>query len=250
MAASLPALPAELLLKTIECDTTPYEQKLLFATIRIICSELNSKVVHFFRSAHCKNVKVKLTERGIPQLQAIANGPLHSHVRDITINAATFIEQKVVDNEPDTTNASQCSWYLESAMHDMNIMDCKCIFDENVTNFIMDGSLAHMLVPPLSKFANLRSFSIAPPFRFGRMKNQKLDGVKSRWLMACKITLSAVFSGTPTLEHLSVAQGYLHLTLPTAISALEHRSGTQGYRTLPIPIPALEVAIIHRPRWL
>ena len=228
MAPALPNLPAELLLKIIDCEESLNEQKHLFTTLRATCREINAKVVYFFGSKYFRKVRVKLNEAGILRLQAISKGPFSCHVHGISIDVGTLFEQIICGHESDTTDASQCSWYSESAMGDLDIGNCKCSFNESVANFITDGSCSQVLSPALLEFHNLKSFSIIPPIVVGRMVEEKMEGIESRWLMASKTVLAAVFTGAVALEQFSIEQ---------------------TFDSLPMPLSALEMAAIHWPKW-
>jgi hypothetical protein len=177
MAPSLPELPAELLLKIIESEVEPEKhpdldfvsfkpsemQKRMYIALRSTCREINAKVVYFFGSKYFKNVRVQLNEVGMEKLQAISHSPFRAHVCGLNIFVSTLFHQILLDGESDTTDASQCSWYGESAMGDMDIENCKCSFNESLAEFISDGSCGRMLGQALTEFNNLSSFSFRHP---------------------------------------------------------------------------------------
>jgi len=228
MPPSLPGLPAELLLKIIETEALPEEQKRQFSRLRATCREINAKVVYFFGSKYFKKLKVKLNETGLLRLQAISRGPLRIHVHNMRIDVATLFDQVVFSHDSDTTDASLCSWYSDTAMGDMDIGNFKCEFNESVANFIMDGTCSQVLSPALLQFKNLKTFKINEPVVMGRMVKEKMEGIESRWLMASKVVLASAFAGIVALEQFSVEQ---------------------VWQSLPMPLSALEVAAIHRPNW-
>jgi hypothetical protein len=166
MAASLPGLPAELLVKIVENEAIheamPFRQRLLLVEIRTTCREIHAKLIYFFGSRYLKDIEIKLAGLGMRKLQAIVDSPLRVHVRETTIDLMTLFKMRYLNDHPDTTDASQSSWYSSSAMCDMDISKCECSFNKDVANIIVDGSISQMLSPALSKFANLTSVSITP----------------------------------------------------------------------------------------
>jgi hypothetical protein len=103
MAASLRALPAELLLKVMESEATfddawctynrlPNEQKRMFVALRSSCVELNAKLLHFFGIKYYKTLRIPLAETWLSRLQTLSIGRLRAHVQTITVDATPLFE--------------------------------------------------------------------------------------------------------------------------------------------------------------
>ncbi|KAH4333034.1 hypothetical protein HBI71_104510 [Parastagonospora nodorum] len=177
MAASLPSLPAELLLHIIECGPDPRllkggyrglpfhisgimpdNQRSMLIALRTTCVELNAKLAYFFGSKYLKDIIGSLSEPGLLRLQEISKGPLRVHVQRVTIAVSTLFQQHFYETDSDSTDATQCSWYSKSALEEMDVQYCECNFVESVAQFVADGSCSRLLRPVFSGLFKSKSF--------------------------------------------------------------------------------------------
>jgi len=218
MAASLPGLPAELLLKIVGYGL-PYFQKRAYTALRATCRELNDKLMYFFCYKYFHRIDVSLNRKQVRQLQAISKGSIAVHVEEIQLGVSTLFKHISVWYEDESTDASLCSWFSETELANMGSLYDQYQFDEDVANFITNGSCSQILSKALSQFPNVKSFIVKPPMVHWRMAKQKLEDIRSRWLVACKILLMAFFAKTTGFEHLEITYQDGHLLVP--LSALD-----------------------------
>lgn len=219
MAASLPALPTELLLKVIKDEALPADQRHSYPALRATCVELNAKLVHFFGSKYLCTIKVELSPADFLQLGVISRGRMCVYVENIVFAVSTLFEQRFFESSSDKTDISQCSWYSEGTFADMDVCYCRCNFVEPIADFVADGSCSQMLCAAFSAFSNLRTFTIIPPRVSDSIVKGKIAEINSCWSLSCKVLLNAVLIENFALEQLSIARGYACSGIP--LSALE-----------------------------
>jgi hypothetical protein len=223
MAASLPGMPAELLLEIIESEPYAPDQKYLFTTLRATCSQINAKIVYFFGSRYVKHAEFSLSEASFLRLQAHSKSSLSVHLPRITIDGVTLFTERFREYDSDTTDSSQSSWYTKDQLKSIGVEKCIFTFSESIANFMVSGSCSQMLIAALPRFLNLKAFRISPPYYAGEMIAKKLQEIESRWLVASKILLAAVVAGNIGLEEFAIERGYDELQLP--LSALDITAG-------------------------
>tara|TARA_R110002003_G_scaffold191_19_gene14857 strand:- start:23164 stop:23910 length:747 start_codon:yes stop_codon:yes gene_type:complete len=218
MAPSLLDLPAELLLKIVE-DGSPFWQESAYNALRATCREANGKLVHFFASKYFQKLRPSLTVSHLQCLHGISKNSIGSYVQTVELSVSTLFTHIHVDPDCESTDASRCSWYTEEQLSRVGFMSDQFRFNEEVMDFMADGSCASMLGEALSGLPILKCLTIRPPTVHGRMKAAKLDDIRSRWMLACKIILSAIFSRETTVQELTFTSGQCYLAVP--ISALD-----------------------------
>jgi hypothetical protein len=229
--ASLAALPAELLLAIIESGSLPREQRHLIITLRTTCVEINTKIKYYFGVMCSSDIKVRLRQYDLEDLQAISRSPLGVHTRQITINVNTLREGGLYKQIPGEGEESR-SWFsfaaLEALGDKMNYDDEYAVrLNDTIAEFILDGSCGQMLSTALSGFTQLRTLRIEPPAIFDWISASVYDEFQRVWLIASKILLNVAFAQVSSLEEFLLwhddDEDYddCKRSIPLSLSALE-----------------------------
>ncbi|KAI8935012.1 hypothetical protein NX059_008678 [Plenodomus lindquistii] len=214
MAASLPGLPAELLLNIVETERYFWKQRPILATLRALNHETNNKLVDFYGDRHCSHIEVELNRKGILQIQAIARSRLRFHVESIVVECDTILDERSCNPDSESSDAEDCSFYPGRERY------TKIKFDEDVAEIVGSGLVISALRQALPNLPELEAFSVRGPTIMGSMEKEKTTDVKGRWLIAAKSLLGAVCAEGTTVRELSIHGGRCY-HLPVPISALD-----------------------------
>lgn len=221
MAPTLPDLPTELLVAIARSYKEPWE-RIMTATLRCTCKQLNEKLVFFFGSIYFANLDVKMDDACITALQLLARGPLGIHVLSLKIYTNTLIQQTETSMQSESSSQSDPSWYSHNETNFSYISLFR--FDEDVLRFVVDGSCCvKRLVRPLGNLSALNSVTIHPPAVLDTetthgIKAKKLREIKLRWSMAMRALLATILNHGPELQALRIKATQPSVAVP--ISAL------------------------------
>ncbi|KAH7075378.1 hypothetical protein BKA63DRAFT_594795 [Paraphoma chrysanthemicola] len=202
MAATLPGLPAELLLKIIrECDI--FGRRAQFQRLRATSKKIDDKIIRFYGQEWYKAVYVRLCDSGLTRLITISQGQLAFHVEAISISCDTLLDEHVFNTSSESSDAKDDPWYEDNqrARYGRNT---KIAFDETNFSMLMNGTVAQSLGSALPKFPNMKRVSIYQPLPGRNVNTRVLEQLQWRWTLALKVLISAVLSRAVPLQELSL----------------------------------------------
>ncbi|KAF3052794.1 hypothetical protein E8E11_011653 [Didymella keratinophila] len=115
MAPSLPDLPAELLLKTIESLESDWDRTFLLKQLWNTSSQINEKLVYHLGTKKFQKIRMGVNRKQLTLLPVIARGHLGTYVRYLTLLTRPLVIADDFLSDEETTDASVGSWYSEKS---------------------------------------------------------------------------------------------------------------------------------------
>ncbi|KAH7090761.1 hypothetical protein FB567DRAFT_577966 [Paraphoma chrysanthemicola] len=218
MAATLPGLPAELLLRIAESCAYRRDQ---FENLRGTSKKINEKIVRFYGQAYYKEHYMLLTKEGLARLVTISCGQLAFHVQSVTISCSTLLDHREISESSESSSASDNPWY-EDIRNSWDGYISRVTFNEVIFEMLMNGHAADLLGSTLAKFPNLKRIEVIPPYARWEIKGAMLGKLQWRWTLAAKAILSVTLARAAP-QHTLI---FRHRKTSMAVDAsiLEHMS--------------------------
>jgi hypothetical protein len=211
MTVNLPGLPAELLLKIVECMPTgrqfeARERLELFAALRATCQEINAKTAYYFGSTYYKSLTVSLQRagpRGMQRLQTISKWDIAVHVQSIKVTTFPLVRYDEVLSDDESTD-SVCSGLESNHERRNGKPSTRLIFDKDVVNFLMDGTCGDTFSGCLSRLTSVEELVVGQPQVNDDMRDDKVRLLEFRWSTAVTTLISVALPQISNLKALNI----------------------------------------------
>lgn len=170
--------------------------------MRLTCKELDAKLLRFYGTECCRQVKVVLSESGLQGLLSLSQSSVALHIQSLAIDCDLLLEQQ----QPRATSSesSGCDDVSSDSQMDEDEWNSNRTTNQSIIDLVKYGTCATLLVPALGNLSNLQELHLLQPGMLSGMKQEKRDMLRDGWAVMVRSLLSITMPRISPLQVLDM----------------------------------------------